>query len=394
LPQAGRGAFAARFIPKGSIVSPAPLVQVIDATIFDTSYEDADNSTNQLLLNYCFGHAKSSLLLCPTTSVTLINHNKEKSNTKYRWGSTSKNRKDAHINYLVEPIDSIRPDPKNVSTFNSKLSFDFIATRDIQRGEEIFINYGEEWEHAWNRHIEEWKMPENSDTYVPARTKNKNKSEILLSTNPALVHHEYLCRLELFAREELVENLPEEDYRANPSIDPNYWNNDTRAMYGQNEHITWWPCDIVEGDSENKLFRAVVYSKSRTAENGEVPIIRKIKNLPASGIRFVDQSYHSDQHLSSAFRHYIPIPDSMFPLIWRNDYKCAESIQLGTRDVGLDISNDDDKSKVLKARDDILQRAKCGVYVAPSNIPNAGMGTYVAVTVPGKGFPLVRTNVL
>ena len=34
---------------------------------------------------------------------------------------------------------------------------DVVATRDIQPDEEVFIDYGEEWEVAWGDHVQNWK---------------------------------------------------------------------------------------------------------------------------------------------------------------------------------------------------------------------------------------------
>jgi len=33
------------------------------------------------------------------------------------------------------------------------LSFEYVALRDIEEGEEIFMDYGEEWEDAWEQHV-------------------------------------------------------------------------------------------------------------------------------------------------------------------------------------------------------------------------------------------------
>ena len=79
---AGRGAFAYRFIPEGGIVSPAPLIHIPnreifniyagrhqrtrkkDGTIYDKFVADHGRPLHhQLLLNYCFGHKESSLLV-------------------------------------------------------------------------------------------------------------------------------------------------------------------------------------------------------------------------------------------------------------------------------------------------------------------------------------------
>ena len=52
---------------------------------FMQEYHQMEVSNRQLLINYCFGHRKSEILLCPTTSVALVNHSKEKANAKIRW---------------------------------------------------------------------------------------------------------------------------------------------------------------------------------------------------------------------------------------------------------------------------------------------------------------------
>ena len=37
-----------------------------------------------------------------------------------------------------------------------ELVFDLVATRDIAAGEEIYLDYGQEWEDAWNQYAESW----------------------------------------------------------------------------------------------------------------------------------------------------------------------------------------------------------------------------------------------
>lgn len=79
--QAGRGAFARRFLPKGTLVAPMPLIHVPRREILDTwpvhvVYDEVldqdryivdrkGKKSAQLLLNYCFGHKESTMLLCP-----------------------------------------------------------------------------------------------------------------------------------------------------------------------------------------------------------------------------------------------------------------------------------------------------------------------------------------
>jgi hypothetical protein len=95
-PDAGRGAFANRFIPEGGLVAPAPLVHVGNYKAMKVFLPkdipgkpgklepDRDGPFNfQLLMNYCFGHGESTLILCPYGLLTaFINHSHESPNTR------------------------------------------------------------------------------------------------------------------------------------------------------------------------------------------------------------------------------------------------------------------------------------------------------------------------
>lgn len=96
--KAGRGAFAKRFLKAESLIAPIPLLHVIDKDVFNFYLWDTPNNDGarvllkeqgvigkQLLLNYCFGHPHSSLLLCQTTNTALINHHKDQPNARIQW---------------------------------------------------------------------------------------------------------------------------------------------------------------------------------------------------------------------------------------------------------------------------------------------------------------------
>lgn len=74
-PQAGRGAFATKSIGQGDIVAPAPVIQITNRQSMkmlkvktDPINGDVVERSEQLLLNYCFGHVNSSILLYPIVS--------------------------------------------------------------------------------------------------------------------------------------------------------------------------------------------------------------------------------------------------------------------------------------------------------------------------------------
>jgi hypothetical protein len=81
IPQAGRGAFATRKFVKGEIISPVPVVH-IERQALQMYQENDDNfienhGEQQLLLNYCYGHPQSSILLFPyAPAVNFINHDR------------------------------------------------------------------------------------------------------------------------------------------------------------------------------------------------------------------------------------------------------------------------------------------------------------------------------
>jgi hypothetical protein len=98
IPHAGQGALAQHFIARGDLVVPVPFLHVLDknALLYPSFHQpeltavesslstsnDNDDATKtrrlrmswQVLLNYCFSHEESSLLLCPNTNAILINH--------------------------------------------------------------------------------------------------------------------------------------------------------------------------------------------------------------------------------------------------------------------------------------------------------------------------------
>ena len=49
------------------------------------------------------------------------------------------------------------------------------------------------------------------------------------------------------------------------------------------------------------------------------------QSYPRDSIHFFHEKHGSDQHLTSAFRHHIEIPDEMFPLQWRSNRSSVEN---------------------------------------------------------------------
>jgi hypothetical protein len=52
-----------------------------------------------------------------------------------------------HPEMLEKPVYNFE------SERDARVAMELIALRDIQSGEEIFLDYGNEWEEAWKEHI-------------------------------------------------------------------------------------------------------------------------------------------------------------------------------------------------------------------------------------------------
>lgn len=198
--QAGRGAFAKRPIPNGRLIGPAPVLHVkksllemhpIVMDVHGAHHINTSSASNhyQLLLNYCFGHPQSSILLCPYGfDTSLINHSKSKPNAKLVW-----NRKlTQHPEWLEQPLEQW------VDEFTSGLVIDFIAIRDIQPGEEILIDYGDEWEMAWKRHVSTWQPPVGAEDYIMAAELNERE---VIPTVHEQSHHRNEEYVHLYCRD-------------------------------------------------------------------------------------------------------------------------------------------------------------------------------------------------
>lgn len=66
------------------------------------------------------------------------------------------------------------------------LILEVVALRDIQPGEELYMDYGHDWEEAWNKHVQEWKpvkgafdyvYPEEMDETAPLRTVKEQETD-------------------------------------------------------------------------------------------------------------------------------------------------------------------------------------------------------------------------
>jgi hypothetical protein len=316
IPQAGKGAFARRNLTKSSVVSHLPMIHIANRYLMDM-FDIARNEKGvwtvqnrtvirqQLLLNYCYGHNESTMLLCPYSPITnYINHNQSLANVKLQWAQSSSGNHMPHLfNATVSEIAA--------SDATAKLAMELVATRDIQAGEEIFLDYGDDWEDAWNKHVQNWKPLEQAKNYVSAAQLNAEPT--IRSIFEELENPLYPENVELKC-DTAFKDYPAECKKAKKSgtLEEYLWHTDAH----------WWPCEVLQKRTDKKtgetlytvhMFERVIWGNQTATVNSI-----RVKDIPRQAFHFVDSPYTSDIFLANAFRHHIGIPDELFPQAWRN----------------------------------------------------------------------------
>lgn len=342
MPHAGRGGMAQHRIGRGELVVPAPLLHILDRRVLRIDYDPEDpheSSRNpvQLLLNYCLGHPETPLLLCPNTNAILLNHCSTRHaqfrkhcpqgpNAAFRWASGW----DAHsATWQRMTLDEL------AQRGDRGLAMEVVASRPIAPGEEVFVDYGVEWERAWWRHVETWKapsLPANTTTpWITAAEANRDDRAAILSAFVAgdlrrTVDHRHLftgCQYwtteweddRVFAKpnpgwtalsdEELLERYADDG-------------REYEGSYLQHDDMVHWPCSVLRDNGDNtytvRIHQSSWYDDTSWHVN-EVP--RLLTRYPRSSIHYFVKPYHGDQHLPTAFRHPIGIPDKIMPPQWK-----------------------------------------------------------------------------
>jgi len=101
-------------------------------------------SLSHLLKKLTYIHVSRSL---QSPLVNFINHDSTKANVELRWATSAQHD---HVQVHNISIDDLK------TLEHTGLLLEFVATKDIQSGDELFLDYGSEWQRAWDTHIDSW----------------------------------------------------------------------------------------------------------------------------------------------------------------------------------------------------------------------------------------------
>ena len=315
VPHAGRGAFLVRPVRAGETILPMPLIHVGNRSWMDMRYsgkdilerENAKTTTpepsivhQQMLLNYCFGHAETDILLCPYGIANgLVNHapTSEQVNARLQWST--------RLSLRPEWLDL--PPSEWIWNETSGLVLELVATRNLQAGEEILMDYSSEWDAAWKKHVSEWQPPPDASQYMPVEDilvslengdltmplKNETLGGPFENIEEVLCHHFYLVH---FGFEASLDEFDAEDlYPCRPLS--SYLSSDGMTVLYN-----------VEVD-----YRHFDFANSRCKDETQGIFLA----VSAQVFDLREKPYSRDQAQPWSFRHDMRIPDDIFPSAWR-----------------------------------------------------------------------------
>ena len=326
----GKGAYAAQPFSKGDIVAPIPLLHLDRRKVYSYAIKkEGENTTtfqNSLMLNYCYSHPESSVLLLPYTSgPNFVNHDLNQPNVKLQWVESKNAKTSFHQpNWLeLSALDLIRQ-PK------AGLMMELVAIRNIQPGDEILLNYGELWQKAWDDHLKQWTIPEGANEYIPVNKVTEVTHPILFTKDEQNNYPANLmpaCHIKWSRKFSFYEEAIEEGSDST-ALFTDVWEERQDTFFGQ---YNLRPCDILRRQKNNRgnfVYTVQVYNGPSEEDDAMLEAGEKliVTNVPRRAISFVDRPFTTDQHLSKVFRHPIIIPDKIFPEAWKDRPKQSNSL--------------------------------------------------------------------
>jgi hypothetical protein len=386
LEYAGSGAFAKRFLPKGTLIAASPLHHMFrnltnmytpiqnnhtknnnHTTNKNNNDNDTTNEYNQpvkragqqLLLNYCFGRIhESSLLLCPYgPGVNFINHNQTLTNVRVRWAADGTSSHNATWLSLT-PIEM-------AWNYKISLGIDYVALKDIAKGDELFMDYGDAWEKAWWDHVQRWNRynpPQGKSSFwspsyqSAARFNAQLQRDEPLRTQEEQINDPYpsqlrlVCHMALEAKPEGLDcnldtlgiNMWDQGYEfewfetavARPCAIVNRWSSSSSSSFvntntddasDNDDEEVEGTCTTATTSTDVWYYDVHLLLKDNEFDDDEddpsppyesVPVLRR--RVPRRAISFIDAPFTTDMHLKHAFRHDIQIPNTLFPPAWKD----------------------------------------------------------------------------
>ena len=193
------------------------------------------------------------------------------------------------------------------------LMLDLVATRPIDTGEELFLDYGTAWQNAWERHVQGWHPVPEASLYTYANEIDRTQPFPTVSEL-----HERAATASTPESQTSARNLHTVCWTPNWARDepyqPTKW---TKPEFAWPEGLVW--CNLLRRRF-NESTREYEYDVSLNFHIMDPDRPDKAKyidtGVPQSAIYHVDKPYESDLHLPNAFRHSLELSEEIVPEMW------------------------------------------------------------------------------
>jgi hypothetical protein len=178
--------------------------------------------------------------------------------------------------------------------------------RDIEKGEEIVMDYGDRWTEAWMQYTNRWKP--FSEPYVPSF----NFTLDIFRTENELQDDQYPDNLFTSCFYKYRVN----EHESTQQVTMDQWKDAQDVMYMKNLR----PCAILDregvGSDGKPMYTVQIRNRFGLKDEERLPKgrVHVVTRVPRRAIRFTDKLYTTDTHLEGTFRHAIGLPS--FPQQW------------------------------------------------------------------------------
>lgn len=327
LPEGGMGGFAATAMSRDSIITTSPVLHFpnykasLDHQVWNPLTKRYDTkkphhrASLPLLVNYCWGHVESTLLLCPYgVGVSYLNHapTNAHANVRITWSNRTA--------FPTIGKEWLETDPvswkQNEATREKPLSafLDYVATRDIQAGEELLVDYGMEWESAWKSFVLSLQSKHEHD---PAFIHALNEQQHIVRTEEEQDEQPYPAGVLLRCHGSILESQ-----QITTVMTEELWSDDhptTRRGL---------PCQVLERQIQS-MTKEITYAVRvlKPGDRQDQPQWVGRSGIPRAYLRFVEENGDSSDRYfyqpvaSTSFRHAMQLPEEMISAAWRNAIK-------------------------------------------------------------------------
>jgi hypothetical protein len=187
---------------------------------------------------------------------------------------------------------------------------EFYALRDIEPGEEVFLDYGDSWDREWNRHVQDWESPLYQFSY----------DSTLQDLDSISSHSKARCWVDEDALDSLSIDSDNEDDEEGEEDRAVIWKNPLTRYIDDS-----YACYIleVESDSEEDIDTAQS-NLHKDTQYYRIEILNEshsgvhVRHVPRNASAMVENPYTSNQFLRQSFLHMIPLHEAMIPAQWRD----------------------------------------------------------------------------